>query len=392
MIIPKLAFKNMRGAGLKTWLNAAVLSLAFVAIIWTQGLYNGVEQEASRAMSDAEYGGGQYWLETYDPFDPLTLQDAHGPLPGPLRDLVDRGRATPFLILPATVYPNGRLVSVELRGIDPGQTLLAIPSRALITSANGEIPGLIGARMAQATGLKKGDAVTVRWRDARGTFDAREIEIVEVMSTLVQTIDLGLVWLPLEKLREMGGMPGEATIVVLAKDAPPVGPAAGWSSKGLDFLLKDIRDLVQSKTIGASIIYVILIFLAMLAVFNTQLLSIWRRRREIGTMMALGFPRGRVVRLFTLEGALTGVLAALVGAVYGIPLLAFSATRGLGLSAKMGDSFGFALSERLYPVYGAALIAGTTLLVFLVTTVVSYLPARRIAKLKPTDALRGKGP
>jgi putative ABC transport system permease protein len=29
-------------------------------------------------------------------------------------------------------------------------------------------------------------------------------------------------------------------------------------------------------------------------------------------------------------------------------------------------------------------------LVFLATTIVSFLPARRIAKLKPTDALRGK--
>jgi len=30
------------------------------------------------------------------------------------------------------------------------------------------------------------------------------------------------------------------------------------------------------------------------------------------------------------------------------------------------------------------------LLVLIVTTIVSYLPTRRIAKLKPTDALRGK--
>jgi ABC-type lipoprotein release transport system permease subunit len=390
VIIPKLAWKNMRGAGLKTWLNAAVLSLAFVAIIWTQGLFNGVNAEASRAMIDAEFGGGQYWMEAYDPFDPLTLQDAHAPLPGPLRELIDRGRATPFLVLPATIYPNGRLVSIQLKGIDPGQTLLAIPSRTL-KAANGEIPGLIGARMAQASGLKKGDLVTVRWRDARGTFDAREIEIVEVMSTLVQTIDSGLIWVPLGTLGEMAGLTDEATIVVLAKNTPPAGSVAGWSFKGLDFLLKDLKALVQSKSIGASIMYFFLIFLAMLGVFNTQLLSIWRRRREIGTMMALGFARGKVIRLFTLEGALTGVLAALVGALYGIPLLAFSAIRGLGLGVKMGDNFGFALSERLYPAYSVVLVAGTTILVFLVTTVVSYMPARRIAKLKPTDALRGKG-
>ena len=33
---------------------------------------------------------------------------------------------------------------------------------------------------------------------------------------------------------------------------------------------------------------------------------------------------------------------------------------------------------------------GTTALVLVVTTIVSYLPTRRIAPLKPTDALRGR--
>ena len=41
-------------------------------------------------------------------------------------------------------------------------------------------------------------------------------------------------------------------------------------------------------------------------------------------------------------------------------------------------------------MYSAVLVAGTTVLVFLLTTIVSYLPTRRIAKLEPTDALRGK--
>jgi ABC-type antimicrobial peptide transport system permease subunit len=56
----------------------------------------------------------------------------------------------------------------------------------------------------------------------------------------------------------------------------------------------------------------------------------------------------------------------------------------------MMDQIGWAIGSRLFPSYGAALVLGTTLLVLIVTTVVSYLPTRKIAKLKPTDALRGK--
>lgn len=389
MIIPKLAFRNMLGAGAKTWLNAVVLSMAFVAIIWGQGLYIGMDAEVSRAMIKAEYGGGQYWVEGYDPFDPFTIQDAHRPLTGPMRALVEKGQATPFLIVQGTIYPGGRIVPVLLKGIDPGQKLLSIPS-SVMKAADDELPALIGARMSATSGLKKGDTVTVRWRDAKGTFDAKDLLIVEVMRTTVQSIDSGQIWLPLQTLQEMAGMPSEATIVVTEKNYGPAVPIPGWTFKNLDYLLDDIKSVVQAKTIGSSILYSILLFLAMLAIFNTQLLSIWRRRKEIGTMMALGFSRGKVIRLFTLEGALNGVLAALVGAVYGIPLLTYTATHGLGLPADQVDSFGIAMGENLYPTYSAALVIGTTILVFAITTIVSFLPTRKIAKLKPTDALRGK--
>jgi len=127
----------------------------------------------------------------------------------------------------------------------------------------------------------------------------------------------------------------------------------------------------------------------MLAIFDTQVLAIFHRRREMGTLMALGFTRAKVIALFTLEGLLNGVFAALVAAVYGIPLLSWIARTGWALPGDT-DSYGFAIGERLFPAYSAGLVAGTTLLVLLTTAVVSFLPTRRIARLKPTDALRGR--
>jgi ABC-type lipoprotein release transport system permease subunit len=78
-----------------------------------------------------------------------------------------------------------------------------------------------------------------------------------------------------------------------------------------------------------------------------------------------------------------------VGAVYGIPILTYMARTGIGLP-KLIDSMGFAIGQRLYSTYTPGLVIGTTLLVLVVTTIVSYLPTRRIARLKPTDALRGR--
>ena len=388
MVIPKLALRNLLGAGLRTWLNVIALSFSFVAIIFLQGLYNGMADQMEKETLDAQYAGGQYWQSDYDPYDPLTLEDAHGKLPVEFKQLVTENKAVPILIRQASIYPNNRFQNVLLKGIAPGQTILSIPTSVLITDEE-TIPALIGSRMAKSTGLKIGDYVTVRWRDAKGTFDANEIKIVEVMKTVVSDIDNGQIWIPIETMRNMTAMPDEATIVILEKGSQFSDKVANWNHKDLEFLMQDIRALFLSKSIGGSIFYIVLLLLAMLAIFDTQILSIFRRRKEMGTLMALGMTRSKLIQLFTLEGAMHAVLAAIVAAVYGIPLLLYVASTGYGLP-EATDSFGFALGNRIFPTFTVGLIIGTTLLVLIVTTIVSYLPTRKIAKLKPTDALRGK--
>jgi ABC-type lipoprotein release transport system permease subunit len=381
MTILKLAFRNIYGAGLRTWLNAIALSFAFVAIIYLQGIYNGMNDQIEKATVDAQYAGGHYWQKDYDPYDPLTLEDAHGTIPDELTKLIADKKAVPILIRQATIYPNGRFQNALLKGIQPDQEILTIPSSVLKTDEVA-IPALIGSRMAKSTGLKIGDYVTVRWRDANGTFDANEIKIVEMMKTDVSDIDNGQLWIPIEQ-------PNEATIIVLGKEFQFSTKLDNWNHKDLYFLMTDLRALFLSKSIGGSIFYGVLLLLAMLAIFDTQILSIFRRRKEMGTLMALGMTRSKIIQLFTLEGAMHAVLAAFVAAIYGLPLLIYIAKTGYSLP-EASDSFGYAMGNRLFPTFSAGLILGTTLLVLCVTTIVSYLPTRKIAKLKPTDALRGK--
>jgi len=388
MIIPRLALKNLLGAGLRTWLNVVVLSLSFVLIIWLQSLYKGMGDQAKQAKIDIEFAGGQYWHESYDPFDPLTLEDAHGVVPDPIQEKINEGEATPILVTQATIYPEGRFHTILLKGIYPQQSVVNLPSKFLVQEGE-EIPALIGVRMAESTGLKLGDMVTVRWRDAKGTFDARDIQITQVMKTSVGTVDQGQIWIPLEKMRELMSMENESSLVVVAKNTEEIPTVPGWNFKSLEFLLADIESLVKTKTAGGSIMYIFLLLLAMLAIFNTQVLSIFRRRKEMGTMMALGFTRSKVIQLFTLEGAMHSVLAAIVAAIYGIPFLVWFSKTGWALPEGT-DDFGFALGEKLFPVYSVGLVLGTVGLVLMVTTIVSFLPTRKIAKLKPTDALRGK--
>lgn len=390
MVVLKLAYRNLIGAGLRTWLKVAILSLSYVLIIWHFGFFEGMYKQMSRAMIEDEIAGGHYWHENYDPYDPMTLDDSHGVIPPKIQMLIKNKEAVPILVRQASIYPEGRVQSVLLKGIEPEQRVLNIPTAKLDTEEE-VLPILIGTRMAKSNSLKLGDYLTIRWRDAHGTFDAVEGKIVEIMSTEVPTIDARQLWIPLKKLQRMTGLDNEATIIVVDRKTPVQADLPGWKFKNLDFLLKDVNKMIQGKIVSASIMYFVLLFLAMLAIFDTQILSIFRRRKEIGTLMALGMTRVKVISLFTLEGALISVLAAIVASLYGTPLIYFTATKGITfLPQEAIEEYGFAIATKLFPSYSAGLVLGTVAIIMITTTVVSYLPTRKILKLKPTEALKGK--
>ncbi|MBU0710298.1 FtsX-like permease family protein [bacterium] len=388
MLALKLAYRNLMGARLRTWLNVIVLSLAFVVIIWFKGVINGWDQQARRDTIDWQIGGGQYWQENYDPYDPFSIEDSHAPMTETILKSVEQGELAPILISQATMYPEGRIQSISLRGISPDQKVIELPTSYLVNDENG-IPAIIGERTARNNKLAVGDYVTIRWRDVNGIFDADEVKIVHIFKTNVPVMDLSIVWIPLEKHQEMAGMPGEATILITSKETGFKEDFPGWNFKDHYFLLSEIREMIEMKSVGGSVYFVVLMSLAMLAIFDTQVLSIFRRQKEIGTHIALGMTQRQVVTLFTVEGAMHSVLAAILATIYGAPLLWLQAVVGWSMPAGT-DDFGLTIAETIYPAYSLALVLGSTMIVLITTTIVSYIPARRIAKMNPTDAIRGK--
>ncbi len=384
----KLAFRNLIGAGLRTWLNVIVLSFSFVIIIWMKGILVGWDRQAKSDMIHWEIGGGQYWNKNYDPYDPFTLEDAHLKIPAELKAGITAGDIEPILIAQGTVYPEGRMQSVLIKGINPSQKILFLPTQKLDTAIDA-IPAIIGSHMARVNKLKIGDYVILRWRDVNGTFDATDIRIADIFTTNVPTVDVAQVWIPLDSLQSMLLMPDEATLFTLRYPEKKPSELSNWKLMTVSDLTADLEKMIKTKTIGQSVFYVILLLLALLAIFDTQVLSIFRRQKEIGTYISLGYTRREVVGLFTVEGAMHSVLAAIVAAIYGIPFLIWQAKTGWSLPVESGD-FGITMASTLYPVYSVGLVLTTIFIVLLTTTIVSYWPSRKIAKMNPTDALRGK--
>lgn len=388
MFTIKLAIKNLLGAGLRTWLNVAVLSFSFVVIVFHQAILDGWNEQARRDTIQWEVGNGQLWHPEYDRYDQFSLEDAHMQYSDKLKSKAASGKLVPILIRQASIYPKGRMQNVLLKGISPEQNLLFIPSAELNNYEEGEIPAIIGKRMSASSGLKAGDRVLVRWRDKNGTFDAEEISIKAVFNSNVPAVDNGQIWLPLEILQKMTDMESEATLLVCSENYND-GSIEGWHFKDREYLLKEINETIRAKKGGGAVIYILLLAIALLAIFDTQVLSIFRRQKEIGTFIALGMTRFQVIKLFTIEGSAHSILAAALASVYGVPLLYYLSKVGIAMPGAV-DNMGVSISEKLIPVYNLGMVAATVLLVVVSATIVSYFPARRISGMKPTEALKGK--
>jgi ABC-type lipoprotein release transport system permease subunit len=305
--------------------------------------------------------------------------------------LVDEKKAFPVLVSQASIYPNGRIMPVIMKGITPEQNIINMPTQMLAGHEEVTIPVLIGRSMSNDAKLEVGDAFTIRWLDANRTYDADEGTVVHIMDTENFKLDMGHIWIPLEKAQTMLAMEEEATYVTYAEELSIVENKGDWIPRDVKYLIRDMEALIEADEPNAAIMYIILLCFAGMGIFNAQVLSIFRRGREIGTLMALGMTRSRVVGLFTLEGGLNALLAGIMTVIFFGPLLWYFGVNGIWLGVDYSDgSMGLIVEKYLIPVYSVGLVMTTTIVVSIIVLIVSYLPSRRIARMKPTDALRGK--
>ena len=385
----KIALKNLIGARLRTFLNVLVTAFSFFLILFVSAMYDGMLQHAKQVTMDTEIAGGAYWHPEYDPLDPMTFEDAHSALPEEIQSMVDQNKAFPVLVSQASIYPGGRIMPAIMKGIPPDQSIVNIPTNALSGHYDISIPVLIGKGMSSDTKLELGDSFTIRWLDADQTYDADEGTVVHIMDTENFKLDMGHIWIPLNKAQSMLTMEGEATYVTYEKGVSPVQNMGGWISRDINYLVRDMEAIIEADKPGAHIMYVILLALAAMGIFNAQVLSIFRRGKEIGTLMALGMTRSRVVGLFTLEGGLNAFLAGIITLILYGPVLFYFGTNGIPLPMDYTE-MGMLVAKRLVPIYSISLIISTTILISIIVLVVSYMPSRKITKMKPTDALRGR--
>lgn len=159
--------------------------------------------------------------------------------------------------------------------------------------------------------------------------------------------------------------------------------ALSWTVVGLGYSMLEMADI--SYTIMAIFFFA----LASTVIANTMIMVVFERRKEIGTITAMGMTSREVVRLFFLEALYLGVLGAVSGVILGAILVIPLSIYGMDLSS-VGQTVDFGISWMIYP----QLSYKSTLVVFLysvfVASFISFFPSRSAAKVDPVVALRSE--
>lgn len=128
----------------------------------------------------------------------------------------------------------------------------------------------------------------------------------------------------------------------------------------------------------------IILVLVLLGVANSVNMSAFERVGEFGTMMALGNRRGDIRRLVIVENVLLGMIGGGLGvALGGVSALVLSAI-GIEMPPPPNANLGYTAHIRLVP----SVLASSFSVGLVATVLASLLPAWRVARIQPVDALR----
>ncbi|HIF02723.1 MAG TPA: ABC transporter permease [Nitrospinaceae bacterium] len=382
-----IAKKNFFRQGLRASLNVLVTALSIIALIFMLSLLNGFQAQATRNVINTDIGGGHYRAPGFDILSPSKWEDYTVQVPDTLLRLHNKDKAE-VLVVQGQLYPNRRLYPVQIRGISMDQSLLQLPLDNLKTfSANFDdlIPVVVGAKMAKKAHLHKGDTLTLKWRDRSGAVDAKDIIIVDVGDILNPRVDEGVVWLRLDHLRLMTDRKNEVSWVAVKHY---IGLISEFEFQPVEFLMSDLLALWRQDRMNSKILWAILMTLVCISVFNTQMLNIFKRQKEIGTLMALGMDSQRIVRIFTLEGCLAAIWALVVSLLLGLPF--FIWFQGVGFDVSHLSESTLPIRETIYPDYQPMEIIYSLIIVFILIVASSWFPVKKITRLDPTMALRGR--
>jgi len=253
---------------------------------------------------------------------------------------------------------------------------------------------LLGSGLATSLGIKTGDRVSFIVSLPGGGINAVEGHVRGTFATGVKAHDDSAMRMSLALGSQLLKLRGahvwvlgldatehtdEAVAYLRARLPSDRFELASWRDLS-DFYRKTVVLLSRQIYVVALLIGVIII----LGISNTLTMNVLERTGEIGTLMAMGTPRGAILRLFMLEGALLGVIGGVGGLAIGFGLAELVSYVGIPMPPPPGRNTAY--SAQILVTVPLALAACGIAIVS--TTLAGIYPAWKAASLPIVDALR----
>lgn len=310
-----LAAATISRAPRRVWATVMTVLIAVVTTVAITGTNNDMIRSARGIF--APLGDVTVWVSANPPDGyatdvlPQGLSERVAALPGVAR--VTEG-AVAFAVVGGT--------RVLLDGFSPA-TADAL-YRALDERVRGEVLAGRGVVLSQNLGktldVRVGDQL--RLQTPHGLQRTVVLALVPYFSTVIGTVGMSL-----EQLRRWFDRPASTTLQITAApgmdpnrllaEVREAVPAPDYVYDGRAALAGREAPMKQSMFI-ANAVWIIVVFVAAVALLNTLTLSVLQRRREIGVLRAMGSSRRFTLQTVLAEAAGIGVVGAVLGLALGL--------------------------------------------------------------------------
>lgn len=402
----KLAWRNMWRNWRRTGIALIAIVLGLILLLFMEGLIQGSDQ-AIFGNAVRLYGGniqvhapGFREKANRLPLLPLDNADA----------IVETARAQPQVLLAAKRINTSGLVSsregafpVSITGLEPAveeahsiQAENIVAGRYLLPEDADAV--FIGQGLADLLNVTVGERVTLVGRDTNEQMRQRTMTVVGIYDLGMPEAEKRMLFITLPEAQLLYNLRDQVTEVTVVLDKVgqegQVLPALAAAFPGAevdtwDTLRPEMRQTMDIKGTVTIFFSFVVLLIASIGVLNLMMMAVFERTREMGVLAALGLKGRQIMGLFLMEGALIGVVGALIGCGLGLLLIwgvrqaggiQFEAVAGMGeITALMGTS--------ITPVVTPGTILGRGVAVAVIAALASLYPAWQAAHQEPAEAL-----
>lgn len=400
-MLTRLALRNIIRNRRRSMITIAVIVFGAVGMILFGGYkavtFNGLRESSIRRIGHIQiYGAGHGRDQSQKPLE-SGIENVEA-----VRAAIEadpRVRDTAAQITLMGLISNGEKSETYLAtGVEPARDRLSNGYRLVEGT---ELPAgesdavLLGRGLADSLGAKPGTYLTLMTTTTSGSLDAMDVRVAGIIRTGVKEYDERAVRMPIDGAQQLLHTEKVEKLLVFVRETPlaaavQAGLTPMFASRGWKLEMKGWRDLApfyhQVVLLYSGIFGFIGLIVSALVIFsvaNTVVMSILERTREIGTLMAMGTTRGRVWRMFFLEGMLTGAIGGLAGLLAGAALAVVINRGNVMLPPPPGYTTGYQLEILLEP----RVMLTAFLLSLITATLSSILPALKASRMTIVDAL-----